>query len=597
MRVFSMHTGSRVAKSSNNQGRGPRMYFDPACAIGGPRAKAFCLVFVICLVPPSLVHADVWWQTNWSGGPGQEQWADSTMYLEASDVDGSRVYGDVMIDYPAWVLRGEVESGMIISCLIEGLDGALYAGTSRAGKVFRSTDWGESWDTTGSLVDSSVVFALLQASDSALYAGTGTNCDVYKSTDWGMSWLNTGELISGGDVLCLIEGFDTSVYAATYPGKVFKTTDGGASWDSTGKLDEGSFAVYSILQASDSALYAGTGFGDPRAIFKSVDAGSTWVRMWDAPGGAYCLVEDFDGFLYAATAPCAVYKSTDAGTTWIETAPLDSCLPILSVLQASDSTLYISTMGGHVFKSRNKGDTWDLTGPFSGRSSVRCLTEGSDGHLYATTVIYVYRSSYFDAGYLISSVFDTEDWSTAYGVMNWDDTLQGQSLVMKVRTSVDSLMTGAVPWDSVPPVTKGQDISSLSSVNDGDRYVQYRVELGTSDLDITPVLHEISIFFVPTGVEEISGTWHSELQTALVGSSPNPYCQFTTIHYQVSYRVHTTLAIYDLSGRLVETLVDETQERGLYEVVWDAEDEPSGIYLCHLQAADFTATKKMIRLR
>ncbi|MCH7760716.1 T9SS type A sorting domain-containing protein, partial [candidate division TA06 bacterium] len=65
--------------------------------------------------------------------------------------------------------------------------------------------------------------------------------------------------------------------------------------------------------------------------------------------------------------------------------------------------------------------------------------------------------------------------------------------------------------------------------------------------------------------------------------------------------------VYDLTGRIVETLVDERQEPGVYQVRWDGRKGislvPSGVYFYRLttggldESIPYTATQKLILLR
>jgi hypothetical protein len=68
-------------------------------------------------------------------------------------------------------------------------------------------------------------------------------------------------------VYSLLQASDGTLYAGTYPnGNVFKSTDSGTTWTNTGDLSGANWAL-SLLQASDGTLYAGTGpNGD---VFKS----------------------------------------------------------------------------------------------------------------------------------------------------------------------------------------------------------------------------------------------------------------------------------------------------------------------------------------
>jgi photosystem II stability/assembly factor-like uncharacterized protein len=573
------------------------------------KIKIFIFLFGTSFIFYANTHADVWRQTNWSGGSGQTTWLDSTMYFEGSQVNGVRIQGDLRIDYPAWIRTGDLIGARDVLSLIEGYDQALYAGTSSDAKVFKSTNWGFSWDTTGTLFDIFRVRSLLQGSDSALYAGTSVNGDVYRSTDWGASWQNTDELVNVSDVNSLIEAFDGTFYAGVgspvYGKVIFKSTNNGASWDTTGDLDSARF-VYSLIQSSDGSLYAGTGFGFPQAVFKSTNSGFTWTKIWDSLiGNVLSLIEGYDGALYAGGVGGYVYKSTDGGVTWFDTGAINPRWGIPSLLQASDSTIYAGSIG-NIYKSRDYGITWIPTEPLPSGRPVEDIIEASDGHLYAGLLNdRVYKSSFFTSGNLVSSIFDTGDWGAIYGIMSWSSFLFDQSLVMKVRTSPDSLMAGAVPWGNAPSAISGQDISSLSSVNDGDRYVQYRVELYTLDLDVTPVLYEVRVFFSPVGVEEISEVGESKSKIQLLQNYPNPFPHSTIIQYNIPNSANVTLLIYDLTGRFINELIEEKQKVGKYSVSWDGKNlngeiVSNGVYFYQLELGSGQRskkfTKKMIKL-
>jgi hypothetical protein len=86
---------------------------------------------------------------------------------------------------------------------------------------------------------------------------------------------------------------------------------------------------------------------------------------------------------------------------------------------------------------------------------------------------------------------------------------------------------------------------------------------------------------------------------------PNPFSRNTKIRYalpQVEDKITVHLAVYDITGRMVEVLVNQSQEPGYYTIPWDAKSYSNGIYFYRLkaqmgQAGDFVETKKMIVLR
>ena len=98
-----------------------------------------------------------------------------------------------------------------------------------------------------------------------------------------------------------------------------------------------------------------------------------------------------------------------------------------------------------------------------------------------------------------------------------------------------------------------------------------------------------------TGVEENRSPMFASFE--LAQNYPNPFESSTTIRFALPRSGYTSLQIYDITGRLVETLVNETQKPGVYGVQWERKNIPSGIYFYRLIAGDFTQTRKMIVMR
>ena len=84
---------------------------------------------------------------------------------------------------------------------------------------------------------------------------------------------------------------------------------------------------------------------------------------------------------------------------------------------------------------------------------------------------------------------------------------------------------------------------------------------------------------------------------ALEQNYPNPFNPATVIRYEVPSVAAVKLVVYDLLGRAVAVLANETMAPGRYEVRFDATGLASGVYLCRLTAGDFAQTRKMVVLR
>ncbi|MCF7811169.1 T9SS type A sorting domain-containing protein [bacterium] len=75
---------------------------------------------------------------------------------------------------------------------------------------------------------------------------------------------------------------------------------------------------------------------------------------------------------------------------------------------------------------------------------------------------------------------------------------------------------------------------------------------------------------------------------------PNPFNSHTTISYGLGTPSPTRIAIYDLTGREIVTLVNGKLEAGYYNVVWDASALPSGLYICRMEACSYTNSIKLV---
>ncbi|MFB0517243.1 MAG: DUF3160 domain-containing protein, partial [Candidatus Neomarinimicrobiota bacterium] len=78
---------------------------------------------------------------------------------------------------------------------------------------------------------------------------------------------------------------------------------------------------------------------------------------------------------------------------------------------------------------------------------------------------------------------------------------------------------------------------------------------------------------------------------------PNPFNAATTISFQLPKRLFVTIAVYDITGRLVDILVSEEREAGFHTVSWDSEKVASGIYLYRIVAGEYSAIRKCIVLK
>jgi hypothetical protein len=80
---------------------------------------------------------------------------------------------------------------------------------------------------------------------------------------------------------------------------------------------------------------------------------------------------------------------------------------------------------------------------------------------------------------------------------------------------------------------------------------------------------------------------------------PNPFNPNTTINYVLKFPGHATLVVFDQLGRIIITLIDDTQSPGRYETQFDGRNYASGVYYYRLtvrtsSGSVFSDTKRMV---
>jgi len=145
----------------------------------------------------------------------------------------------------------------------------------------------------------------------------------------------------------------------------------------------------------------------------------------------------------------------------------------------------------------------------------------------------------------------------------------------------------------------------------------YSTHFGNSRLMVIP--EEISVTLdatlegpwatldVFTGLSEVMARASVHVFDLMHGF-PNPFAEMTSIPFSVPgssisrKKVKISLDIYDTSGRLIRGLLHDDRYPGYYVMVWDGKTEdgeevPSGVYMCRLEIAERSRTRKLLLLR
>ena len=128
----------------------------------------------------------------------------------------------------------------------------------------------------------------------------------------------------------------------------------------------------------------------------------------------------------------------------------------------------------------------------------------------------------------------------------------------------------------------------------------YTVESTAADPHWISVYGESDIKYDSTG--RVTSKLLSPCKRFTLGNYPNPFNPVTTIYYELARETSVRLAIYDLSGSRVKTVVDKTQPAGVYKILWNGMNEngnnvSSGIYFLRLESPALRITRKLFLLR
>lgn len=99
----------------------------------------------------------------------------------------------------------------------------------------------------------------------------------------------------------------------------------------------------------------------------------------------------------------------------------------------------------------------------------------------------------------------------------------------------------------------------------------------------------------PIGIQNLGGEIPKEYK--LYANYPNPFNPQTKIAFDIPKSSETRIVVYDVMGRITETLVNERLNAGKYEVTWSGANYSSGIYFYQIQSLDYTETKKMLLIK
>jgi hypothetical protein len=420
-----------------------------------------------------------------------------------------------------------------------------------------------------------------------MYVGTN-GAGVYKTTNGGVNWVQTNTGLLNLAVQCMaISKSNPNVImlgttnTGTSPG-VYRSTDAGANWTlkNNGITETILPQCIAIDPTNANICYTAIFIGTANAVnglYKTTDGGDNWFVSNTGTGSfknflsiainplnanVIYLGTSFD--FVSSTGPQKIYKSVNAGALWTD---MSTGLPSLTTdinpvralsISTADTAVVLaglfqnSTTNGGAFLTTNGGSQW---------TKIQTGLPNVVGALIRSALIRTGSSTEFYLGY--DGATSTGVWRTTDKGVSWSNFSGGALL--------STYIVRALAFKLSPDSTV------------------YAGVAGTTGFGV----YEYS--FIPVGVEPPGSNVPSSF--ALYQNYPNPFNPVTNIQYDIPKASNVSLKVYDMGGREISTLVNESKQPGTYNISFDASNLSSGAYFYKLTAGDFTKTMKMILVK
>jgi thiol-disulfide isomerase/thioredoxin len=240
------------------------------------------------------------------------------------------------------------------------------------------------------------------------------------------------------------------------------------------------------------------------------------------------------------------------------------------------------------------GVDWDTTSAEAHSGGV-CITDSKAGNYANSQSRYIWMINGVDLTGMSSAVVT---WYEKYNVLANDYCRPEYSV--NGSATFSSLIS---PYNGSLGSWQQRSVNITSYCNTTNFRLRYRLTSNSVDVADGWQVDDIAITgYYKTGVSGQPGELTRPVRPLLFNCAPNPFRSGTEIRYQISSAQNVRLAVYDITGRLVKTLVSGIQVPGAYQVNWDGLDErgrqaPNGVYLYSLKAGTAVSTKNMVLVR
>jgi|GEM_PF-6557618 len=431
-------------------------------------------------------------------------------------------------------------------------NGRLFAGHSSQG-IYFSDDAGLSWNHVVRGLSKLRIYQITHMGP-ALYVAT-FGYGLFRSEDLGDTWEDINRGIDYSDIRSqarLLSGADT--LTALFATGVYRSIDKGDHWQQIYSSNKNiSTEKYASVTAESpvNAVYHFLASSYSATIYRNTNRFDGWqlVKNGFGPNISISDMIGLDGRLLVATYDSQIFSSEDLGVTWTLRDSLPSGYDVrdFEVMEVNGEKLLLAAVGyAGFYLSRDYGETWTVSK--IGLASV-ALSNLATSHPFIFA-----GSSEIHYGHRLYMSSDLG--------ASWSGADEGAETITPILLHV------------APVDAHGNKMLYMGTANDGiwrrplSQFLTH-VETGANDTRPADFL--------------------------LLHNYPNPFNGQTVIRYHLPAPGQVSLAVYDILGKKVATLVDGQQGAGEQKVIFSAADRPlaTGIYYAVLTSS---SAKKIIKM-
>ena len=419
--------------------------------------------------------------------------------------------------------------------------------------------------------------------DANFILGETQNGGLFRTSNGGSSWsqatsgINTGENVTWVAPIIAHPTISGTFFVARQ--RVYKSTNNGASWTAVSSNVNGSSAVreMAISKTNPLVLYATTG----AYVFLSTDGGATFTnKTTGLPGRTITSVnihpndENIAVLTFSGFGTNKVYKTTDMGTSWFSINGNLPDSPVNDVVIYTEdvthpNTYFVATDIG-VFLTQDNGANWlELLNNLPNTVILHLDYSPVNKMLRAGTHGRGVYEAYIDFTIPVELFSFTAETDLNKVLLKWSTATETNNLGFEVERKLKNQ-----EWVNIAFIEGNGTTTELNNYSYVDDYsilpyegtVLYRLKQVDYDgsFEYSNQL-AVNLKFIPS-------------QYYVSQNYPNPFNPSTTIKYSIPEESQVKINIYNSIGEVVANLVNDVHQPGNYNVSWNAQNYPSGIY-------------------